>query len=151
MAIEPRFTQADIKARIDAFIELAEKRAIQRMQYLGEQCVIKARLNGDYIDRTGNLRSSIGYIVFKDGTALHQSFEQVGSGLKGTNQGRSVAIKAGSKYKNGICLVVVAGMNYALAVESRGRDVLTSTELFAKQEMPRMLAQLKQNINSAIG
>jgi hypothetical protein len=150
MALEPKFTQAQIKARIDAFIQVIEKRSIQRLQYLGEQCVTKARISGDYMDQTGNLRSSIGYIVFKNGVALHVSFEQTGSGLKGTNEGRSIAIKAGSKYKEGICLVVVAGMNYALAVESRGRDVLTSTELFAKQELPRMLAELKKNINSAI-
>lgn len=151
MALEPKFTQAQIKSRIDNFIKVIEKRSIQRLQYLGEQCVAMARLNGDYIDQTGNLRSSVGYVVFKNGVVIHVSFEQVGSGLSGKNEGLSVAIKAGSKYREGICLVVVAGMNYALAVESRGRDVLTSTELFAKQELPRMLAELKNNINSAIG
>ena len=89
-------------------------------------------------------------MIFKDGQIQHQSFEQTKNGLNGTNQGRSLAIKVGSQFGKGICLVVVAGMNYALAVESRGRDVLTSTEVFAKQELPKMLAQLKQNINSAI-
>ena len=150
MALVPKFTQAQIKARIDNFIKAIEKRQIQRLQYLGEQCVTKARLDGDYMDQTGNLRSSIGYVVFSNGTAIHQSFEQIGAGLKGKNEGRAVAFKAGAKFKDGICLVVVAGMNYALAVESRGRDVLTSTELFAKQEMPKILAQLKSNINSAL-
>ncbi len=150
MALEPKFTQAQIKARIDNFIKAIEKRQIQRLQYLGEQCVTKARLDGDYMDQTGNLRSSIGYVVFSNGTAIHQSFEQTGAGLKGKNEGRAVAFKVGAKFKDGICLVVVAGMNYALAVESRGRDVLTSTELFAKQEMPKILAQLKININSAL-
>lgn len=151
MAIDPKFTQAQIKARIDNFIKVVEKRSIERLRYLGEQCVSMARLNGDYMDQTGNLRSSVGYVVFKDGVALHVSFEQKGSGLIGTNVGRSVAFKAGSKYRDGICLVVVAGMNYALHVESKGRDVLTSTELFAKQELPRMLAELKKNIDSALG
>lgn len=150
MALVPQFTQGQIKDRVDAFIRVIEKRQIQRLQYLGEQCVTKARLDGDYMDQTGNLRSSIGYILFKNGVAIHQSFTQVGSGLKGTNEGRSTAIKVGSKYNNGLCLVVVAGMNYALAVESRGRDVLTSTELFAIQEMPKLLAELKNNINSAL-
>lgn len=150
MGLVPKFTQAQIKSRIDNFIKVIEKRSIERLQYLGEQCVARARINGDYMDQTGNLRSSVGYIVFKNGIVLHQSFSQVGSGLLGTNTGRSVAIKAGSKYDNGLCLVVVAGMNYALHVEAKGRDVLTSTELFAKQEMPKMLAQLKRNINSAL-
>ena len=150
MALEPQFTQAQIKARVDAFLQVIEKRQIQMLQYLGEQCVIRGRLNGDYMDQTGNLRSSIGYIVFKNGIAIHESFQVIGSGSKGQSEGRNVAINAGSKLNDGICLVVVAGMNYALAVESRGRDVLTSTELFAKQQMPKILAQLKKNINSAI-
>lgn len=151
MAIVPKFTQAQIKARFDAFLIAIEKRQIQRLQYLGEQCVALARTNGDYMDRTGNLRSSIGYVVFKNGVAYNQNFEQTKEGLKGTNTGRTLAIKVGSKYKNGACLVVVAGMNYALSVESKGRDVLTSTELFAKQELPKMMEALKRNINSAIG
>lgn len=150
MAITPKFTQADIHKRFENFMKVIEKRQIERLQYLGEQCVAKARLNGDYMDRTGNLRSSTGYVVFKNGVAIHVNFEQTLSGLKGTNEGKKIAIKAGSKYKNGVCLVVVAGMNYALAVESRGRDVLTSTELFAIQEMPGLLAELKKNINSAL-
>jgi len=151
MGIDVRFTPADIKARFDNFMKVIEKRQINRLQYLGEQCVAKARLNGDYMDQTGNLRSSIGYVVFKNGVALHVNFEQTLNGLKGKNEGMNVAIKAGSKFKSGVCLVVVAGMNYALSVESKGRDVLTSTELFAKQELPRMMAELQRNINQAIG
>lgn len=150
MALVPKFTQGQIKAQIDAFIKVAEKRTIQRFQYLGEQCVILARSNGDYMDQTGNLRSSVGYVVFKDGVAVSQSFSQVGSGLKGTNEGRTTAMKVGAKNKKGISLVVVAGMNYALAVESKGRDVLTSTELFAKQQLPIMMEALRRNINSAL-
>ena len=150
MALVPKFTQGQIKAQIDAFIKVAEKRTIQRFQYLGEQCVILARSNGDYMDQTGNLRSSVGYVVFKDGVAVSQSFSQVGSGLKGTNEGRTTAMKVGAKNKKGISLVVVAGMNYALSVESKGRDVLTSTELFAKQQLPIMMEALRRNINSAL-
>lgn len=150
MALVPKFTQAQIKARIDNFIQVIEKRQILRLTYLGEQCVAMARLSGDYMDQTGNLRSSVGYVLFKNGVALNLSFNKVGSGSKGTSIGMATAIKAGAKYKEGLCLVVVAGMNYALSVESRGRDVLTSTELFAKLEMPKMLAELKRNINSAL-
>lgn len=151
MGITPNFTQADVKAKLDRFMAVIEKRQIKRLQYLGEQCVLRARTNADFIDQTGNLRSSMGYVVFKNGVAIHESYDVVKSGSEGANIGKSVAQKAGSKYTSGICLVVTAGMNYALHVEARGRDVLTSTELFAKQEMPKLVAELKQNINKALG
>lgn len=151
MALVPQFTQQEIRSRIDAFIAAVEKRQIIRLKYLGEQCVQRARINGDYMDQTGNLRSSIGYILFKNGVAISQAFEQVLNASEGVNTGKELAIKIGSKYNNGLSLVVVAGMNYALAVESKGRDVLTSTELFAQQEMPKILEQLKNNMNSALG
>ena len=150
MALVPQFTQADINNRVDAFLAAIEKRQIERLQYLGEQCVIRGRLNGSYMDQTGNLRSSVGYVVFKNGIAIHESFQMGGSGLEGPGEGKNVAIKMGSKNNDGICLVVVAGMKYALAVESKGRDVLTSTEIFAKNEMPKILAQFKRNIKEAL-
>lgn len=149
MGITPNFTQADVKARFDRLINAIEIRQIKRMQYLGEQCVVMARNNGDYTDQTSNLRSSVGYMVFKNGIAVHEGYELTGEGLEGLMAGKQLAKKVGAKYRNGICLVVTAGMYYALMVESRGRDVLTSTELFAKQEMPKMLAELKANINKA--
>lgn len=150
MGIEPKFTQADVKARFDKFIAVIQKRQIQRLQMLGEQCVIRARSipkDVGFEDQTGNLRGSIGYTVFVNGIAVHSGFEGTSEGQEA---GKALAQKVGSKYTNGICLVVVAGMDYAVHVESRGRDVLTSTELFAKQEMPKIIAKLKQNISKAL-
>lgn len=150
MVVKPNFTQADIKARFDKFIAVVEKRQIQRLQYLGELCVTRAReipASIGFTDQTGNLRGSIGYVVFVKGTAIHEGYNGT---AKGASEGKSVASKAASKYSDGICLVVTAGMSYALAVESRGKDVLTSTELFAQQEMPKILAELKNNINKAL-
>lgn len=150
MPITPNFTQADIKARFDRLIDKIEIRQIKRLQYLGERCVEMARNNGDYTDQTSNLRSSVGYMVFKNGVAVHEGYELTGEGLEGLFAGKQLAKKAGAKYRNGICLVVTAGMHYALMVESNGRDVLTSAELFAKQEAPKMLAELVANIRKAL-
>jgi len=44
----------------------------------------------------------------------------------------------------------VAGMNYAIYLEAKGRDVLTSAEQLAQQELPRMLSELVSNINKAL-
>ena len=153
MPITPQFTQQDLRSRFDKFLEVVEKRAISRLQLLGEMCVIKARsipASAGFTDRTGNLRSSIGYMVFKNGLAVHGGYEVVGQGAEGVNAGKALAKNVGSRYKEGLCLVVTAGMDYAILVESRGRDVLTSAESFASQEMPKMLEELKQNINKAL-
>jgi hypothetical protein len=150
MAIEPKFNQQDIHARFEKFRKVIDKRIIQRLQYLGELCVIHARsipASSGFMDQTGNLRSSIGYVVFKDGVAIHDNYTGTGEGVE---SGKSLAEKVGSKRTMGYSLVVTAGMSYAVYVEATGRDVLTSAEILAKQQLPKMLNELKQNINKAI-
>ena len=173
MGITPTFKKEDIEKRFRAFLDVVEKRTLDRLQRLGEECMKVARNNGDYTDQTGNLRSSVGYMIFNNGVAVHDHFKQVVQkneatgknkkiGLEGVNVGRKAALEIGSKYKRGYALVVVAGMNYAVAVESgrrkkpdgtyytaTPRDVLTSAEIYAKQMLPVMLEQLKNNISKA--
>jgi len=151
MPIEPKFTRADVKNRYDAFIEAIVRRQIERMQYLGEMCITHARTippEVGFHDVTGNLRASMGYMVFVNGIAVRDNYP--GGSAEGVARGRELAKKIGSTYTSGIVLVVTAGMNYAVAVESRGRDVLTSAEVMAKQELPRMIEELKRNINNAV-
>ena len=70
-------------------------------------------------------------------------------GNTGIKEGQKLAKTIGSKYPEGVVLVVTAGMNYALYVESKGRDVLTSAEHLAQQELPKMLQKLVSNIEKA--
>lgn len=162
MGIEAKFSHDDVKKRFDRFLSEIEDMGIETLVELGEKCVMHARELPPEIgfnDQTGNLRSSIGYSVFKDGVAVHVNFKQVRLGGEGIKEGQKFANKLGSKYKEGIVLVVVAGMNYALALEANGAyklksrrpyDVLTSAELLAKQELPKMVAELKNNISKAL-
>jgi hypothetical protein len=150
MGIEADFSIDSVRGRFDAFLEVVEDEQIKALQYLGEMCVAHARSipkEQGFQDRTGNLRGSIGYVVFVDGVAIHSLYKD-GASI-GAKKGEALAKSVGAQ-KEGICLVVTAGMNYALYVESRGRDVVTSAELLAKQELPRMLEQLKNDINEAM-
>ena len=70
---------------------------------------------------SGNLRSSIGYVVFKDGKPVNIAFEAVKGGHVGVHEGQRLAQQIGENYTDGYTLVVVAGMNYAVHVESKGR------------------------------
>ena len=152
MGIEPQFTRADVEKRFGAFLDEIEKQQIRRLQKLGEMCVTHARsvpAERGFNDQTGNLRSSIGYMVFLNGVAVHSAFEQVKSGSVGVKAGEALAQKVGQDHPQGVCLVVTAGMDYALYVESKGKDVITSAEHLAERELPRMLEKLIDNIKRA--
>lgn len=153
MGIEAQFTRSDVEKRFGAFLDEIEKQQIRQLQKLGEMCVTHARNiapdNNGFNDQTGNLRSSIGYMVFHNGTAIHSVYDQVKSGSDGVKAGESLAQKVGSENPQGVCLVVTAGMNYALYVEAKGRDVISSAEHLAERELPRMLEKLIDNIKRA--
>lgn len=151
MGIESQFTRSDVEKRFGAFLDEIEKQQIRRLQKLGEMCVTHARnipASQGFQDQTGNLRSSIGYMVFKDGVAVHTAYEQILGGSDGARKGEALAKKVGET-STGICLVVTAGMNYALYVEAKGRDVISSAEHLAERELPRMLEKLIDNIKRA--
>lgn len=139
----------DYNALIVEMQERAERinRAIIRtFQYIAEVLVREARMKGDYIDQTGNLRSSIGAIILLDGQIVSRSgFEVVKGGSSGANEGLTYAQQIAAAYPRGVALVVVAGKDYAAHVAARGRDVLSSAVLKAEDIVPRMMRQLNQN------
>lgn len=107
--------------------ENIEKAIIMRYRLVGLQFVRDARIQADFTDRTGNLRSSIGFILTKDGRVIEEDFNgNPGGQTKGLNYAKSLT---GGK---GIALIVVAGMEYAAAVESKGFDVITGSSKIAE-------------------
>jgi len=109
---------------------------INRLVYVGENAVKVARESGAYNDITGNLRASIGFAVLHNGlTVAEGGFETDGNGsdkATGVRQGRALIDRLAIEYSNGYVLIVVAGMQYAAAVEVRGKDVLTGASIDAK-------------------
>ena len=61
-------------------------------------------------------------------------------------EGIKVAEQLAASVGRGYALIVVAGMHYALYVESRNYDVLDSAERLAEQIVPDMLRQLKSKV-----
>lgn len=153
MGVTANFTKEDVKMRFDAFLETIQRKQIDRLQRLGEMCLIEARTNKGYMMQTGALLSSTGYQVFVDGIAVHTQFDaasgaQSDAAAKGIKAGQTIAEKIGKETK-GVALVVVAGMNYAAYIEAKGRNVLTSAEHLAERELPRMLEKLISDIKRA--
>lgn len=142
--IKPLFSKDDVKRALERRVAVIGEQIIERLQYLGEKAVVVARDQPEligYTDRTGNLRSSVGYAIYVDGEIVKQSFK--GDKQEGRIEGMGVANDIGES-TTGYVLVVVAGMEYATYVEATGRDVLTSAEMYAKQNIGRILKALQR-------
>ena len=131
--------------------ERVERLTIRALSKLGEQCVTKIRNRaGDksWYDQTGNLRSSVGYVIAHNKNIIQYStFNQVKQGSEGVKTGKDLAKELAKRYSNNYVLIVVAGMNYAEFVEAMdNKDVLASTELWAREQVPLMLEKLKRQI-----
>lgn len=142
---------SEINAAIQAEKMRVEKLVVRALVYLGEQCIKKVRdRNGEdsWFDQSGNLRSSIGYVIAHNGNIIQYSdFSQVRHGSEGAIVGKKLAEELIETYSNDYVLIVVAGMNYAELVESLdNKDVLASTELWATKELPNMMNKLKNQI-----
>lgn len=151
MGISANFNINDIDATFKALLAEVDRQLIESLTRVGEEAVKLAKMippERGFKDRTGNLRSSIGYVVLVDGKPVNVDFAAVKDGHAGVNEGQRLALQVGSKTE-GYALVVVAGMNYAVHVESKGRDVLTSAEKFAEKEVAKHLADLVTNIKNA--
>lgn len=151
MGISANFNINDIDATFKALLAEVDRQLIESLTRVGEEAVKLAKMippERGFKDRTGNLRSSIGYVVLVDGKPVKVAFAAVKGGHAGVNEGLRLALQVGSKTE-GYALVVVAGMNYAVHVESKGRDVLTSAEKFAEKEVAKELADLVTNVQNA--
>ena len=94
-----------------------EEGLIAVLNRIGVEAVNWARQNGNYTDRTSNLRNSINYAIFKNGK-LYNDYGRLTSEQVSyiTNEIEKV---------NGYTLVVYAGMYYGIYVEARGYVVLS--------------------------
>lgn len=132
-------------------VNRVERLTIRALSYLGEQCVSRVRNRGgnkSWYDQSGNLRSSVGYVIAYNGSIIQYSdFNQIKQGSEGVTVGKKLAEELVKRYSSDYVLVIVAGMNYAEYVERKdNKDVLASTELWAIDQVPKMLEKLKRQI-----
>lgn len=127
--IKQLFSENDLDRWFEIFEENANSALYEKLQEAGEMFVKLARENGSYQDQTGNLRSSIGYVIVKDGIILAKNFAKSGKG-KDPEKGIQSADKLATviaKGINGFVLVCVSGMNYSVYVEAKGFEVISSS------------------------
>ncbi|MFK2086532.1 hypothetical protein ACIXFK_17375 [Bacteroides fragilis] len=146
MPIKNLTPEGAISEFIGQQVERVTSALIYNLCAVGEQVLNQARSTNSYKDQTGNLRSSIGYVVAVDGEVVQSSsFEVVKDGAGGSRDGNSYALDLVKQFPEGIVLIVVAGMNYASYVSAKGYDVLDSSEVLAERLVPEILKQLGFN------
>ena len=140
--LTPLWNDDDIAHWFDIFIDRAEEKIFKLLQRAGEVFVTYARNKGNYRDCTGNLRSSVGYVIVADGEILAENFEASDKGvdrMKGLGKARQLASQIGNENPAGFFLICLAGMEYAATVEARGKDVITCAVTATDEELRKQI------------
>lgn len=121
---------------------------VAELSKIGDE-VVQGIVNGEtssWNDQTGNLRSSIGYIVTVEGEIKDEGgFRNYAGATEGASKGREFARSLSYQYPKGIALIIVAGMDYAAYVEAMdNKTVLAQGELEAKRLINEMVQKLNQ-------
>lgn len=140
--MKQEFNKQDIEKFIDDFLQKKDEEIIAHLSYLGRDYVDKCKAGGNYTDHTGNLRSSIGFLVGRNGQVVEEYCS--GSTIEGQKAGLEYGHELVSGYTSGWVLIVFAGMHYGLYVELKGFSVLTSF-LPGREEFIKQLAELSSN------
>jgi hypothetical protein len=127
----------DLSAAINELNKVKQQAPAMIIQAIETACIEvlqKARMLDTYKDQTHRLRSSLGYVIYKDGQQVASNFQSTG-GEKG-DEGVQIGIRKATEAAAGIpgiVAVVVAGADYASYVEAKGFDVLTGSALQLQQ------------------
>ena len=111
----------------EAFVKIAGKTV---------SFVINRPMSESWYDDSGNLRSSIGYVVARNDEVVKiGGFKQVLQGSEGVLKGREAALNLASQYPDTLVMIIVAGMDYADYVEAiESKDVLASAKGYVERQ-----------------
>lgn len=144
IVIRPKFTNEQIRQMVAEKAGKIRDAILLNLQKIGEEFITNARNNNTYKDRTGNLRSSTGYVILYNGEQIFGSdFEPVkGTADKGGTEGKNFINEIKAKFPKGFVLIGVAGMNYAAAVEALGYDVISTSSIEAALDLKAAMARI---------
>lgn len=144
MGLIRKFGDGYITKQVQYFQQQVELAMKMLLQEFGEELVAFAKDTHTYTDRTGNLTNSISYAIVRHKEIIYynevQREEANAAALK-------VAMKMAENLSDAYSLIIVAGMNYAAFVESRGYNVILPAELKAKQEFTNKVKPLIDKVN----
>jgi hypothetical protein len=121
MALKSNFNEAKSMKDVEKQVETLYQKIINAFIYDAETFIVNARgqvqdhAQGTYLNQTTNLRNSIGYFIFYNGELVREKNEIV------TNKSKIEQFINPSGFQ----LILIAGMNYASYVESKGYNVIS--------------------------
>lgn len=134
MSVRFNKTSQQFRDDLHRVVSKSVSNVIGRLKDIGEECVAEAYESGNYQDITGNLRSSIGYVVSYNGRVVTDGgFRLAAAGTQGQATGRALAMSRASAYPRGAVLILVAGMAYAELVTDKGYNVLDSAQILMEK------------------
>lgn len=122
MGLKATYSQRQFDRGLDRSAEDFVKEACSAFFNLGKKAVDIVVADGNYINRTGVLRSSIGCGVFYNGVQISEyGFFTTFGPESGASLGRELLKQLGRQniVRNQVKLIVVAGSDYASFVEAR--------------------------------
>ena len=147
-----------VQNRIRVVFDTIDQRIHRTLFEMGTRCIEQARklteitwMGKTYNNQTGNLRSSIGFVIARNGVEVEFNGFTPPEGYAGTadtgpETGLLLARSVSETITSGWSMVVVAGMDYAAELETKNYDVLTSAEYLMDKELPIMLIKVKETI-----
>lgn len=145
----------DGAAFVDNVKASLETQILREMRGIRMDLVNECRGLNTYQDQTTNLRSSIGGFIVVDGQIdSMSSFEQLPPRIKDTTGkvkynggelGKAYAEDLASGEPKNIVMGIVAGMQYAQAVESLGYDVITGSTILSERLIKEALKDIAEN------
>lgn len=155
MGIKCTNSRQELEKMFLGIARIIREEILRTLQYLGEQSNRRIRdrsAEESWIDRTGNLRSSIGYAVFEYGKKqMESAFNIVMDGKEGKAASKKYIDELAQEFSKAYALVVVAGMSYAEYVEAiESKDVLASTELWARAKIEDYMQKTQERAERRI-
>jgi hypothetical protein len=143
VTIKSNFDLNKVRSRLNGAVEQRVKMITTAYKAAGIDFVDTARRNKTFGDITHDLVSSMGCILVVNHAEVFNYFPGFNENgvSKGLAYAREIALLVDD---GGIVLVCVAGMEYARAVEDRGKDVITGTDLKFKRILSTHLAAIKR-------
>ena len=131
--IEAMFSDSDLDRWFEVFEDNAILALREKLQEAGEYFIKSAREFKGFEDQTGNLRSSIGYVIANNGSIVVQDLEKSSNGTagaEGVEKAFRLAQAVASTHGKGLVLIGVAGMEYAVYVEAlENKEVISGSSL----------------------
>lgn len=145
-SLNPMFSISMITKQAEAWKDQQEQKIYLTLCDVGERFANAAKdktpAQGSFHDQTGNLRSSIGYGVIKSGSVQTKKFGDATP--EGEKAGSALIDELAINEDEGLVLIGVAGMEYAAAVESKGKDVITGSVPAASDLLDEYKKELKE-------